>query len=364
MRGNKPLLIVVDSHEKQREHVVSALAPLYTVWHFAALPEALRQARRWSPDAMLVADDRLRESDLKLLTAMRAEPELAAVPVTVLASDDSCGYRADALGAGATACLAAPHTAGILINAVSAALNAAVEKRWERLPAVEAAALKASAAMFCEVAALIAADGAISYPAIRAACQPLITAIRSKNIRNILQAVREHDDYTFAHSLRVGVFLSMFGSGIGLSPEDQNVLTIGGLLHDLGKIRIPTLVLNKPGRLSDAEFDIMKGHVPATLQILERCKDVPRAALVIAGQHHERLDGSGYPNGLTAAQLNDLARMAGIADVFSALTDRRVYKSAIAPEPAFDIMRRDMHRHLDQQLLERFRQMLLDTRLA
>lgn len=363
MQHNKPGLIVVDRHATHREHVAAKLAPLYAVKGFAAMSETLRHARLNLPDAMLIAEERIRGENFSLLKSMRLEPAFATLPVIVLLAEDNPEQAAIALGAGATACLAMRCRVSALAATISSAVGRAVEKRWEVLPELEAAALKCSVAIFRAAAGQIAAGKPITYAEVSTACAPLLAAANSWNIKNILRCVREHDDYTYSHSLRVAVFLSVFGGSIGLSAEDRGVLAIGGLLHDLGKTVIPALLLNKPGRLTEEEFNLMREHVPATLKILERCTGIPRAALIIAGQHHEKLDGSGYPNGLPSARLNELARMAGIADVFTALTDRRVYKMALAPERAFDLMRAEMQHHLDQGLLERFRQMLLDMQL-
>ena len=137
------------------------------------------------------------------------------------------------------------------------------------------------------------------------------------------------------------------------------MLASGGLLHDAGKISIPHENLNKPGRLDEAEFTIMKSHVTETVKFLHVSPEIPKAVITIAEQHHEKLNGGGYPKGLKGKQLNELARMASIVDIFSALTDRRVYKPPMAPEEAFGLMSNQMVGHLDQGLLGQFREMLL-----
>ncbi|KIM00507.1 HD domain protein [Paramagnetospirillum magnetotacticum MS-1] len=139
------------------------------------------------------------------------------------------------------------------------------------------------------------------------------------------------------------------------------MLASGGLLHDTGKISIPHEVLNKPGRLTEEEFSVMKSHVTETIKFLDLAQDIPKPVIVIGAQHHEKIDGTGYPFGLKGAQLNDLARMASIVDVFSALTDRRVYKPPMAAEVALGIMTDQMSRHLDQNFVTLFKTMLLDA---
>jgi HD-GYP domain-containing protein (c-di-GMP phosphodiesterase class II) len=105
----------------------------------------------------------------------------------------------------------------------------------------------------------------------------------------------------------------------------------------------------------------MQRHVPNTIHFLEANDHIPKGARLIAEQHHEKLDGTGYPHGLRGKDINDLARMAAIVDVYSALTDRRVYKPAMAPPQAFEIMETQMTNHLDQGLLKLFRTIMLDT---
>jgi len=363
MKDSKPRLILVDGNARLRVQIVEKLSPLYTVQDFALLSEALRYTYHWVPDLLVLSANCAQGSYYYGVEAIRLDPVLAMLPIIILLDENSPEQRDLALRAGATSCLAKPYKLSSMTRAISSALNQSVEKRWESLPQLQAEALRSSIAVFRSVTDRIAAGQTIPYQDIGSACQPLLEAVNADAVKLVLQGVRDHDDYTYSHSLRVAMFLAMFGRDIGLSRQSQNVLTIGGLLHDLGKIDIPPLILNKPGRLKADEFEVMKGHVPATLRLLEHCTELPRAAIIIAAQHHEKMDGTGYPNGLTGAKLNELARMAAIADVFSALTDRRVYKRAIPPERAFKIMSEEMQPHLDMHLLEKFRQMLLDTRL-
>jgi HD-GYP domain-containing protein (c-di-GMP phosphodiesterase class II) len=363
LRESRPKLVLLDGNAGHREHITSALGPLYAIKDFSLTPDALRYARTIEPNAILISEPRAQDMNYALIKSMRLDPHFATTPIVILLTGNDSGQRAKALRAGATSCLAQPYRLSSFVRIISAALSANVEKRWETLPPSQAAALQCGVTVFNSVSDRMAAGDEIAYSEISAACQPLLAAVKDEDINGLLQGVRDHDNYTFSHSLRVSVYLSMLGRSCGLTGEDQNILTIGGLLHDIGKISIPSLILNKAGKLNEAEFAIMKGHVPATLKLLAQSPGLPRGALIIAGQHHEKIDGSGYPDGLSGGRLNDLARMAAIADVFGALTDRRVYKAAMSPERAFSIMSGQMRQHLDMGLLSLFRQMLLDTKL-
>jgi HD-GYP domain-containing protein (c-di-GMP phosphodiesterase class II) len=363
MRESRPKLVLLDGQAGPREQITSALGPLYAVKDFSLTSDALRYARTIEPNAILISEARAQDMHYALIKSMRLDPHFATTPIVILLENDDAEQRAKALHAGATSCVAKPYKLGSFVDTISIALSANVEKQWESLPPLQAAALKCSVEVFNSVSGRMAAGEEIAYSEISIACQPLLAAVNDEDINGLLQGVRDHDDYTFSHSLRVSVLLSMLGRTCGLTGADQNILTIGGLLHDIGKIAIPPLILNKAGKLSDDEIQIMQGHVPATLKLLAQSPGLPRGALIIAGQHHEKIDGSGYPDGLSGGRLNDLARMAAIVDVFGALTDRRVYKAAMSPERALGIMSVEMRRHLDMGLLSLFRQMLLDTRL-
>ncbi|HEY4044853.1 MAG TPA: HD domain-containing phosphohydrolase, partial [Rhodopila sp.] len=222
-------------------------------------------------------------------------------------------------------------------------------------------ALTDSLRLFNSISSVIGEGQPVPYKAAGDACRPLVDLVANNDFKSVLQGVKEHDNYSFVHSMRVATYLALFGFNLGLSKDEQLLLATGGLLHDVGKMSISHEVLNKPGQLNPAELAVMKGHVAASITYLERCDDLPKGIITIAAQHHEKLDGTGYPHGLAGNQLNRLARIASIVDVFSALTDRRVYKQAIEPETALTIMVDEMGTELDVKLLGLFRQMLLDA---
>nr|WP_246152243.1 HD-GYP domain-containing protein [Roseospira navarrensis] len=207
---------------------------------------------------------------------------------------------------------------------------------------------------------MIDAGTPVPYADLKESCTPLVSTVRNGTFKDLLNGVRGHDNYTYVHSLRIATFLCHFGHALGLSDGDLSILATGGLLHDVGKVTVPHDILNKPGKLEADEWAVMKSHVPRTMEFLALVSDVPGGVRTIAGQHHEKLDGTGYPRGLKGGQLNDLARMAAIVDVFGALTDRRIYKEPMAPEKALDVMH-SMAGHLDPFRLALFRDMLLDV---
>jgi len=295
------------------------------------------------------------------ISQLKREPLLAHIP-TLLTSRHEEAVIADALQqCGADGCLTKPFRRSALIGAITGLVNRQVEADWDNLPERARAALKGTVQIFNNISDFIAAGEPVPFLSVKEACAPLVDAIGKNDFKSILNGVKEHDNYSYAHSLRVATLLSLFGHTLGLTQEDQLVLASGGLLHDAGKIAIPHEVLNKAGRLTAEEFTVMKSHVTETIKFLNITPDIPKPVIIIAAQHHEKLDGTGYPNGLKGEDLNDLARMASIVDVFSALTDRRVYKPAMAAEKALAIMTNEMGHHLDQHFLSLFETMLLDA---
>jgi HD-GYP domain-containing protein (c-di-GMP phosphodiesterase class II) len=156
--------------------------------------------------------------------------------------------------------------------------------------------------------------------------------------------------FTALHSQGVARYAVGIGRELDFGPSLLRDLHRGGLLHDIGKLGIPNTILDKPGKLDDAEFARIKAHPVFTEQILSR---VPAFAALAApsSAHHERIDGSGYPNGLAGNQLTPYSRVLAVADVFEALTADRPYRDGMAVDQALEIMRRDVGSHLCAETL-------------
>jgi putative nucleotidyltransferase with HDIG domain len=345
----------------QRAHVVRCLALVYPLADYSNVSEAVAGCRGHPPRLILVGEQLSPSSGFDFVRMLRLDRDLATVPVLVLVTVDNKMTRDSVAQCGADGFLAPPFSTGSLISSISGLVNRGVERQWNALQPLQRQALTDTLKLFNGISSGIGEGRAIPYQAISDACKPLVDVVRNDDFRDMLQGVREHDNYTYAHSMRVATYLTLFGYRLGLPKDEQLLLASGGLLHDVGKMTIPYQILNKPGKLTKAERAVMEGHVSASVAYLERCDDLPKGILTIAGQHHEKIDGSGYPYRLAGNKLNRLARMASIIDVFGALTDWRVYKPAIEPEAALDMMASEMASHLDMKLLGLFRQMLLDA---
>lgn len=156
------------------------------------------------------------------------------------------------------------------------------------------------------------------------------------HLLDMLHNMREYDDSTFSHCLNVGLICYIFASWLKLSPEEVELATACGLLHDIGKLLVSIDIIKKPGKLTDEEFQEMRKH-PASGYKLLVSQHVDENIFNAALMHHERCDGSGYPFNLRENQINKYAKIVAIADVYDAMTSARVYRDALCPFKVIEI---------------------------
>ncbi|WP_349744462.1 HD-GYP domain-containing protein [Roseateles cavernae] len=164
--------------------------------------------------------------------------------------------------------------------------------------------------------------------------------------------LKTHDDYTYMHSVAVCALMVAMARQLGFNDVRTRQAGLGGLMHDLGKAAMPLAVLNKPGRLTDAEFDIMRSHPIAGANML-RSAGADSMIIDIALHHHEKVDGTGYPHRLAGDAISELARMGAICDVYDAVTSQRAYKDAWNPAAAMQQMAK-WEGHFDKRLFGAF----------
>ncbi|KXB29950.1 phosphodiesterase [Dechloromonas denitrificans] len=189
--------------------------------------------------------------------------------------------------------------------------------------------------------------------------EPLVEGMVDSIFRNQdallpLARLKRHDDYTFAHSVSVCALLVAFGRGMKLERAVIKDLAMGGLLHDVGKARIPDQILNKPAKLSDEEFTRMQSHVAQGVVLLKDSPGVSKIALQVVGEHHERFDGTGYPRHLADEKISLYGQMAAIVDVYDAISSERVYHKGMPPTQALKKLLEWSSHHFDQQLVQSF----------
>lgn len=178
------------------------------------------------------------------------------------------------------------------------------------------------------------------------------SVFRNQDALTSLARLKSFDDYTFAHCVNVSILSLALGRQMGLDRADMEELGTGAILHDIGKMLVPDKVLNKPGKLTDDEFTIMKGHAELGGSLLTGAK-ITEAAILVALQHHERYDGSGYYKGLAKGDIHIFARIAAVADVYDAMTSKRVYQSGMAPEEALRRLYLMRGTHFQPEIVDR-----------
>jgi len=167
--------------------------------------------------------------------------------------------------------------------------------------------------------------------------------------------IRNKDEYLLEHSVSVSVLITIFARFLNIERAIVEQLSVGAFLHDVGKIMVPNSILNKPSKLTDAEFETMKSHVVHSIDIINNTPGISPLSLEVAAQHHEKLDGLGYPYQLTAEEISQYGRMITICDIFDALTAHRCYKDGYSHIKSFNILRGLADKnHLDKQLVDSF----------
>jgi len=180
------------------------------------------------------------------------------------------------------------------------------------------------------------------------------SVIRNQDALISLSRIKHKDEYTYQHSLSVCALMVTFSRAIEYEKEVVLEAGMGGLLHDVGKMKVPDRILNKPGTLTESEFSTMKSHPEIGRELLRQTPRVPETAVVIAAQHHERYDGTGYPGKIKMGEISQLGQMASIVDVYDALTSNRVYHRGMEPTSALKKLFEWSKYHFDAHLVERF----------
>ncbi|MCR8922997.1 HD-GYP domain-containing protein [Dasania sp. GY-MA-18] len=169
-----------------------------------------------------------------------------------------------------------------------------------------------------------------------------------------LGLLKDVDEYTAEHSLNVAVYAITLGRAEGLSPADLETLGLCGLLHDIGKAKVPLGILNKEAALTDAEFILLKKHTSHGYEMLMSKHDVPEIAAEVAHSHHERINGRGYPQQLSGDKISYFSRIVAIADAYDAITSTRIYSPAKTALEGLRILLGAQGSHFDSKLVNKF----------
>jgi putative nucleotidyltransferase with HDIG domain len=182
------------------------------------------------------------------------------------------------------------------------------------------------------------------------------------HVRALTMSLAQRDDYTEQHTRRVALRAVQVGEALGLSPGHLRALATGGLIHDIGKLAVPDSILKKPGALDDDEYDVIKRHPDQGAKLLDEVGGFSKAVRRLVRNHHERLDGKGYPSGLRADQIDLDTRILTVCDVYDALISPRVYRPAWTHAAAIDLLRSEAGTAFDVRCVKALEQVLARER--
>ncbi len=175
--------------------------------------------------------------------------------------------------------------------------------------------------------------------------------IYNPDVQINLTDISTMDEYTFGHSVSTAVYSILIGQELGLGKDQLYDLALGAVLHDVGKVKLDPRILFKEGRLTDAEFDSIRKHPQYSFEILKYCRNMSYEAKLVAFTHHERLNGSGYPQGVTGDKLGTFSRIAAVADVYDALSTNRCYRKKWSTNKVVDFLTKYAGTEFDEQMV-------------
>ena len=259
---------------------------------------------------------------------------------------------AQAYALGATAVISRPKEAILKVAEIEQAETAAEDNTAETLSA------DAGVAAFASMFSNVRNGRPLKLVDAQQATSKIITRVGQDGLSTWLDEVRRYHEGTFQHCLLVTGIAVAFGLDIGFSGGDVSRLGMAATLHDIGKARIPLAILDKPGRLDPEEEAIIKRHPAIGYDLLKDVRGISAEILDGVRHHHEYLDGSGYPDGLSGSQISDLVRLLTISDIFAALVEARPYKPPMPRQDAYQILC-GMEGKLEGPLVRAFRKIAL-----
>lgn len=226
---------------------------------------------------------------------------------------------------------------------------------WTDVPDTTRQSLACMNALNDALYTAVGSDRPLPKDQLTESCDSLISNIQEQDgcLSQWLNAVREHHSYTYRHSMIVSGLSTGFATSLGMRRADVERIAVGALLHDVGKMKLPLALLDKPGALTPSERAMINKHPGFGADILRADGQFDEEVIELTLHHHELLDGSGYPDGLKGDQLSDPVRILTIVDIFSAMIDERAYKAAIPCDQAYETMVQ-MNGKLDRDILRAF----------
>ncbi|MGA9225576.1 MAG: HD-GYP domain-containing protein [Mesobacillus sp.] len=213
-----------------------------------------------------------------------------------------------------------------------------------------------------EIFDIVAKTGVVPISEIKNDIMPAIRqAAEIPHIYHLFYELKSKDEYTYRHTVCVGIIATLIGKWLNLSQAELFDLSLGATLHDIGKARVPSDILNKPGRLTQEEYREMKRHTVYGYKLLQDIPEINERVALIALQHHEREDGGGYPFHLQSDKIDKLAKVVAIADVYHAMSSSRVYHQAEPFHIVISQMQNDVFGKFDPKIMMVFLFRIMDS---
>ena len=261
---------------------------------------------------------------------------------------------AQAYALGATSVVSRPKEAIVKITEIAAAAKASAQGDPENPPSE----MGDSAASFGSMFSAVRGGKPVNFTDALRATSQVVDRVKQNGLTTWLDEVRRYHEGTFQHCLLVTGVAVGFGIETGFSDKDVSRLGLAATLHDIGKARIPIAVLDKPGRLDPAEDEVMKRHPVIGYDLLKDVSGMTPEILDGVRHHHEYLDGSGYPDGLSGSEISDLVRLLTISDIFAALIEARPYRPPMPRPAAYEVLC-GMGGKLEAPLVKAFRKVAM-----
>jgi putative nucleotidyltransferase with HDIG domain len=349
MSSDRAILLISDHPERSRDlaHRLCGHYPCQMIGLYE------QQTAMASVAAVIIDVGFRHPADIERLRHLLSQPHAVVAPIVALLRDNSHLERVQAVAVGATFLV----PANVSVSDICAALAPIIRSTAPLvIPATTLAPeqnIEQARLQFETIFSAVAHGDHVSRASVDTATASAMAAIAEGGIRQWLDVVWTYDEATYQHCLLVTGFAAAFSASLQFTKNDQELVTRAALLHDLGKAKIPLAVLNKSGALSSEETAIMRTHVRIGHELLREQGEYEPDILEVVLRHHELLDGSGYPDGLSGPQISDLVRLVTICDIYAALIERRSYKQAMEPASAFQILK-EMEGKLEGALVRAF----------
>ena len=322
----KPLVMLVDDDEINKKAVTGMLQEHYRIIGAASGKQALELLEKAVPDLILLDVHMKGMSGHEVIRTLKENPAYADIPVVFLTSDEDESTEIQGFSEGATDFIRKPLRKRVAIRRIDRILELAYLQKN----------LRQEVERQTEVA-----------ERRRKSVERLVIQM----VQALANTIDAKDSYTNGHSTRVAKYSAMIAARMGYTGEKLELLRYTALLHDIGKIGIPEEIINKPSKLTDEEYQIIKTHPVIGSNILKEITEIPDIAIG-ARWHHERYDGKGYPDGLKGTEIPEIARIIGVADAYDAMTSRRSYRGIIPQETVMGELERGKASQFDPQIAE------------